>query len=288
VQHWEAEAVVDESLARELVRGQFPGVAADTVEFVSSGWDYTIHRVDREWAFRFPRRAVVLEPMQTEMRVLPAIAPQLPFAVPRAVHLGVAGERFPWPFYGSPWIPGREATGAADRAALARPLGRALRALHDAHVDGLEFDVQRRADMELRVPRAREELAAVGYVPSGAEDLFAEAVALPPAAPDVVCHGDLHFRNVLVDGDVVTGIVDWVDVCRSDPGIDLMLAYAFLAPPERAVFFDEYGPVTRASELRARVLALFLSAVLVRYARANGHDAVEREAFAALDRAVAQ
>jgi aminoglycoside phosphotransferase (APT) family kinase protein len=102
-----------------------------------------------------------------------------------------------------------------------------------------------------------------------------------------VCHGDLHFRQVLVDGSRVTGIVDWVDVCRSDPGIYLQLALAYLPLEARPVFFDEYGPVGEESLLRARVLALNLSAVLARYGRAQGLERVEREAVASLDRAVA-
>jgi aminoglycoside phosphotransferase (APT) family kinase protein len=92
---------------------------------------------------------------------------------------------------------------------------------------------------------------------------------------------------VLADGDELTGIVDWVDICVSDPGIDLMLAYSFLEGADRAAFFEEYGPAPEASHVRARVLALFLSAVLAQYGRAKGDGPVEREAIAALDRAVA-
>jgi aminoglycoside phosphotransferase (APT) family kinase protein len=286
-EQWQAEAVVDESLARALIRRQCPAVEAATVELVAAGWDYTVHRVDEEWAFRFPRRAIVLEPMQTELRVLSALAAHLPVSVPAAVHLGEPSPAFPWPFYGSRWIPGREAAEARDRATLAPQLGRALRALHDADVPGLPVDVQRRADMGLRVPRTREELAAVPWGSPTVEPLLAAAAALAPPEATAVCHGDLHFRQVLVDGDRVTGIVDWVDVCRSDPGIDLALAFMFLDPAERELFFAAYGAVGDASTVRARVLALFLGAVLARYGRANANGPVEREGVASLDRAVA-
>ncbi|HEY6960337.1 MAG TPA: phosphotransferase [Gaiellaceae bacterium] len=285
-EQWQAEAVVDEPLARSLIRAQFPDVAADRVELVSAGWDYTIHRVDGTWAFRFPRREVVIAPMQVELRTLPALAPLLPVSVPAPVQLGKASSQYPWPFYGSHWIPGREATEAPDRGALAPQLGRILRALHDARVDGLEFDVQRRADMRFRVPRTREALAAIGWEHPALDDLFASAEALPPAEPLAVCHGDLHFRQILVDGSRVTGIVDWVDACRSDPGVDLMVAFAFLDGDDRAAFFAAYGDAEDAWTIRARVLALFLSAVLARYGRAHANGPVEREARASLDRAV--
>lgn len=275
---WEAEHVVDEQLARRLIREHCPGVAADTVELVAAGWDYTVHRVDDEWAFRFPRREIVLEPMQTELRVLPRLAPQVPFAVPAPMHRGEGR----WPFYGSRWIPGHEATEAP--AGIAPQLGGALRALHDAHVDGLAFDVQKRADMEFRVPRAREELAAIGR--DAPEELFAAALDLPPPTRTVVCHGDLHFRQVLVDGERLRGIVDWVDVCVSDPGIDLIVAFMLFDEAERELFFDAYGGVGEHSLIRARVLTLFLGAVLTQYGRANANAPVERAALASLDRAV--
>jgi aminoglycoside phosphotransferase (APT) family kinase protein len=292
VQHWEAEAVVDEERAQALVRAQFPEVAADSVELVAAGWDYTVHRVDGDWAFRFPRRAVVLEPMQREIRVLPQLAPLLPVAVPEPVHLGRPSDTFPWPFYGARWLDGHEASLAEERIELARPLARAIRAIHDADVPGLPLDVVSRADMNVRVPRTRDELAAVEAeglwsAPAAVGDLLGRAARLEPVAVTTVCHCDLHFRQVLVDGSRVTGIVDWVDVCRSDPGIDLQLAFAYLPLEARPVFFDEYGPVGEESLLRARVLALNLSAVLARYGRAQGLERVEREAVASLDRAVA-
>ena len=287
---WHPEEVVDEELARALVREQFPSIRADTVELVSAGWDYTVHRVDDEWAFRFPRRELVLEPMGLEVAVLPGLAPSLPVPVPAAVHLGRPGDRFPWPFYGARWLAGREAALAPERDALAGELGRFLRHLHDAEVAGLPVDVNRRADLEKRVPVAREALAEIEELwtaPPAVEEVFERAAALQPFERTVVCHGDLHFRQLLVDGPRLTGVVDWVDVCLSDPGIDLMVVYAFLPPESRPAFFAEYGEASDDSLLRARVLALNLSAILARYGHAEGNRPVEQEALASLDRAVA-
>lgn len=287
---WEAELVVDRSLAAALVREQF-GLAAATVELVAAGWDYTVHRVDGVWAFRFPRRAQVLEPLRRELEVLPQLAPLLPVGVPEPVHAGVPSEAFPWPFYGSAWLPGREATLAAGRDALAPQLGRLLRTIHDADVPGLPVDVMRRADMRLRVPRLRDELAAceeegIWSPPAAVSPLLELAERLPPPVTATVCHGDLHVRQLLVDGSRLTGLVDWVDVCRSDPGLDLQIAFAFLEPDTRPAFFDAYGPVAEASLVRARIVALFLSAALARYGRAEANAAVEREAVASLGRAL--
>jgi aminoglycoside phosphotransferase (APT) family kinase protein len=287
---WQPEAVVDEDLARSLVHGQFAPVGERSVELVAAGWDYTVHRVDGEWAFRFPRREIVLEPMRRELAALEQLGPSLPVPAPR--FRGEPSERFPWPFWGARWLPGEEAGGATDdeRHLLAPQLGRLLRRLHRTEVPGLPVDVVRRADMSFRVPKTREELteaAALWTPPPEVFGLLDRAERLPPAPPRATCHGDLHFRQLLVDGGRLTGVVDWVDVCRADPGIDLQIVYAYLPTTARGAFFAEYGDVAEESLVRARVVALNLSAVLARYGREQGLPHVEREAIASLDRAVA-
>src|SRR4051794_5356388 len=224
--------------------------------------------------------------MARELDVLSRL--RLPFAVPAPVYVGKPSDRFPWPFFGARWLPGSEATGA-DRSALAIPLAQALRALHDTQgFDDLPVDVSARADMTIRVPRTREQLDGLWWSPPGSvEELLRRAERLPPAGGDALCHGDLHFRQVIVDGHRLTGFVDWVDVCRADPGIDLQLAFAFLEPDDRRAFFAEYGEISSDSEIRGRVVALSLGAMLARYGRDEGLPNIEREALASLDRAVA-
>ena len=93
-----------------------------------------MYLVDSEWAFRFPRRAVVVPGTEREIAVLGLLAPHLPIAVPAPVYVGRPTEQFPWPFFGAAFLPGVEASEAAlsdrERTRLARPLARALRALH--------------------------------------------------------------------------------------------------------------------------------------------------------------
>src|SRR5206468_4207662 len=161
------------------------------------GWDYTVHRVDGGWAFRFPRREIVLEPMRRELDVLGRLSD---FPVPVPVHRGEPSAAFPWPFWGARWLPGVEASAAseADRHDLAPQLGDVLRRLHATDVPGLPVDVVHRADMSFRVPKTREELAAVAPLWAAPRSVYAlldHAERLPPAAPSATCHGDLHFRQ---------------------------------------------------------------------------------------------
>lgn len=228
---------------------------------MSEGWDYAVFQVDRAWAFRFPRREVVVPGTEREIAVLPRLAERLPVGVPAPVFVGVPGAGFPWPFYGARYLAGAEATGRpVDPVAL----GGALRLLHAPETltavgAELPADPLGRVDMSVRLPLLEER----GI---DAQALVAAAHALPPPRHTAVCHGDLHMRQLLVDGDVLTGIVDWVDVCRSDPAVDLSVAWSTLDAASRAAFFSAYGEVDEETQVRARVVAAFLCALLVDWA----------------------
>jgi aminoglycoside phosphotransferase (APT) family kinase protein len=295
---WAAEVNVDEALAERLVAAQFGRLPERSLSLLGEGWDYAAFLVDENWVFRFPRRAVVVAGTELEIATLPLLAPLLPVAIPEPEFVGRPSADFPWPFYGARYLPGREPSPSLSehaRLTLARPLARTLRALHAgttlaAAGNGLPVDPMGRADTTVRVPRTRESLAEIAELwrPSEeVEELLERALDLPAPEPRALCHGDLHFRQLLVDGDRLSGIVDWVDLCRADPGVDLSLVYGFLPPAARREFFHEYGEVDPASLVRARVLALNLMAVLVRYGHDERLQGVEAEALAGLDRVCA-
>jgi hypothetical protein len=81
-------------------------------------------------------------------------------------------------------------------------------------------------------------------------------------------------------------VIDWGDVCRGDPSVDLPLYWSSLTPEGRADFLAAYGPVSDEQLLRSRVIAVFLCAVLARYGEAEGFDDLAREARAGLERAM--
>lgn len=278
---WSAEEHVDEERARQLVREQFEELAADVVTLVSEGWDYAVFRVDGEWAFRFPRREVVVPGTEREIAVLPVLAARLDVGVPAPVFVGRPSDGFPWPFYGARYLEGVEAT---DRPVDPVALGAALRALHApetlaAVCEELPTDPLGRVDMDVRVPRLEE----LGI---DAPALVAAARELPPPRHTAVCHGDLHMRQLLVDGAALTGIVDWVDVCRSDPAVDLSVAWSTLDAARRRSFFAAYGDVGEETRVRARVVAAFLCGMLADWARKEGVPVVLDAAEAGLRRAI--
>src|SRR5205807_10467324 len=114
---WTPEQVVSVGLASSLIDAQFPDLRGCSVEPFGAGWDNTAFLVDGRLVFRFPRRAVAVELIEVEARVLPSIASALPLPVPVPRWLGRPGPEYPWPFGGYERLPGRTASDAALDAA---------------------------------------------------------------------------------------------------------------------------------------------------------------------------
>jgi len=302
---------VGERLATALIRSQFPELAGAPLRAMAAGWDNAVFSVGTTggtgggpWVFRFPQRGVAIAGIEREIALLPEIAPALPLPVPVPRWVGRPDPRlgYPWPFFGSPLIVGSEVAELslddAARGALAEPLARFLRALHDPRLAArlsarLPVDPNRRADAPHRAAiagRWLDDLAASGHwaVPQSVRRVLARATSLAPVPPTTVVHGDLHVRHVLLGSSgEPAGVIDWGDMGFADPSVDLALVWFLLPPAARRRFWDGYGPVSDAQLLRARILALGLSAALAVYARDEGLDALLREALGGLERTMA-
>lgn len=299
---WDPEIDVDVERARALIGGQFPELADAEIRHLASGWDNTVYVVDGRWAFRFPRRKLAVPLIEREIETLPRLAPNLTLPVPEPRWVGGPTDAYPWPWFGGPFLPGGELADAelADdrREALAGAVGEFLRALHRPRLRSrigpdLPHDPGRRADMPFRVAATHaraNELAEAGLwqAPPDVGALLADAERLPPSSGTAVLHGDLHIRHLLVDGTGrASGVIDWGDVCVGDPSIDLGVAYGAFAGPARAALLDAYGHrIDGITELRARVIALFLGMALLAYADAVGHVALRSEAARSMERAI--
>ena len=292
---WDAERTVDEALARRLLEEQFPDLAELPIVPLGAGWDNTVYTVGGEWVFRFPRREVVLQGFRLEIEFLPRLAVLLPVPIPVPELIGEPSDAFPWPFFGAGMLPGVELCEVPDtpREPLAVELARFLRTLHgtgvmDAVGGALPENWTRRADMEVRVPYVLEKLAQLDglwHAPEHVRALVEDARSLPSPQARAVCHGDLHFRHVLIEDARMSGVIDWIDLCRGEPALDLQLVWSALPRAARDAFFAEYGDVDDETLLRARVVAIHLGLALLEYGRHERLPSLEREARAALERA---
>ena len=74
-----------------------------------------------------------------------------------------------------------------------------------------------KADVERLHQRiAREGL--MGLLP-GADWLVRNLPA--PAQAEVICHGDFHPLNIMMDGDRLTGVIDWANAAIAEPAYDI-------------------------------------------------------------------
>ena len=296
-QPWTEERSVPAELARELIGQQFPELAQARVEPFGAGWDNTAYRVGGEWVFRFPRRRIAVELIETECRVLPLLGPHLPLAVPLPERVGRPSERYPWPFAGYRMLPGETACrarlDAGQRAAAAEPLGRFLAALHGAPADelrtaGAPADTLGRLDLAKRIPQVEErldELAGAGAIesPGPWRWIVDEAPADWTPGDATPVHGDFYGRHLLVDARrQPCGVIDWGDVHLGDPAVDLSIAHGFLPPAARAAFRAAYGPIDEPTWRMARFRALHSAVVISVYGHAVADEALAREGRAAL------
>ena len=293
-QPWKAELVVEPALALELLRAQFPEVAAKRAKPFGQGWDNTMLLVDGEWLFRFPRREVAVHALATEAKVLPRIADALPLEVPRPEWIGEPTEAFPWPFIGYRMVRGRTGCGvcltAEQRMTAAEPLAEFVRALHgiDPGPVAPPPDELARADLagkrEVAIERL-EKVQALGIVDDASPwvELFAEPI---PAAPKalVLSHGDLYSRHILFNDETrPCAVIDWGDVHLGSPLVDLSLPYMLLPKPAQARFFAIYGEVDDVTARLARLRGTWHAASEVVYAHDIGDADLLAEARRSLE-----
>ena len=149
--------------------------------------------------------------------------------------------------------------------------GAAIRMLHDAPLPpspGRTVD-----DLAARLARECEWLIANDVLPADVVDRNrrrAEAV-LRPWTPAFI-HGDLHIEHVFVDGDEVTGIIDWSEGAQGDALFDL--ASLTLANEEHlGDVVAGYGGDVDCDLIRA--WWSYRCLVVVRFLSENGYGAPE-------------
>jgi aminoglycoside phosphotransferase (APT) family kinase protein len=286
--------VVDVPEASALIQSQFPELAPTEVVPFGEGFDNTAYLVNRQWVFRFPRRAFAVPLLAVEIRLLPLIASQVPLPVPTPVFSGHPTGSYPWPFYGYHLMAGTTACRANlasdQRHHLAGPLGRFLAALHaiplaEAAAHGAGPDTIRRLDVPFRLQKAETTLTTLvekGVITDPGpirHALHTLADPLPGPRPQVLVHGDLYARHLLVDdhGDL-SGIIDWGDTHLGDPALDIAIAPYFLPPDAWTTFRYAYGPISDETWRLARFRALVHALLVQVFATAIGDADLLREA----------
>ena len=294
---WAAEIAVDSELAKALVEDQFPFLSPAVVEPLGAGWDNTVFRVNRRFVFRFPRRKIAVDLIETEIRALPLLGPRLPVPIPIPVYAGQPSDSYPWPFAGYGFLQGHRPPDASidmtGRRRLAVAIARFLKVLHaiqptDLPAGAIPFDVLDRVDSRrrLQLTESRLDFLEAAGVMTKKEPILSilHSAPEPPAALAlVVAHGDLHAGQLLVtDQGELAGVIDWGDLHLGHPAVDLAVAHQLLPSAWHDEFLSNYGPVEAPTWLLAKTRALWHAVALLVSALDSGDKALAAEAKMAL------
>ncbi|MDQ0170224.1 phosphotransferase [Paenibacillus tundrae] len=296
---WDAEWEVNEEQARILIGRQFPQLSSKQVKRLGWGWDNTVFLIGDEYVFRFPRRRIAVGSIRMEGKLLPKLETYMTIPYPKPLFFGEASDEYPAPFLGYAYMPGDFPIGLTEerRALSAETLARFLRRLH-------EFPVQ--AALKCGVPQDHRNLTDIASRKVKMEDFLTKVVEhLSPEEFDVIeayisslqkdrveavnalLHGDLHFKNMLVnENGIVSGIIDWGDLSVGHPACDLSVAYSFLPPYARGVFFETYGGADEETKLLARLIAVYIPILILMQAIDDGNEAIAVEAKSNIMRAL--
>lgn len=264
-----AEVEIDEALIRGLLGEQHPDLAALSIRLVDAGWDNVMARLGDALAVRLPRRALAVPLLLNEQRWLPVLAPTLPLPIPAPVRVGVPSERFPFPWSVTPWLPGEPADLAPPHRGQVDVLVDFFRALHvAAPADAPANPVRgcplaaKAVDVERRMALLEAQGRSVDVV---LRKIWDAGVRAPIDEERTWIAGDVHARNVLVDGDsgAITAFIDWGDMCAGDRATDFASLWGLFADKDarkRATVAARFSDATLA---RAKAWATFYGVVLL-------------------------
>ena len=262
-----AETGVDSDLVRALLREQHNDLASLPIEPMDAGWDNFMFRLGDAHVVRMPRRLAAASLVINEQEWLPRLAPKLPLSVPSPVRVGYPGHSYPWRWSILPWLNGSPANEMQPDANQASKLAEFLRALHQLAPVNAPLNGVRGCPLADRaegiVARMDQLKRTTHMIVPAIEAAWQQALDAPIAVEARWLHGDLHARNVLVDGGEISAIIDWGDITSGDVATDLASIWAlFDSAGARTEALLAYG-ATEHETARARGWAVNIGTILL-------------------------
>ncbi len=281
-----ATVAIDIELVQGLLRLQCPDLGHLPLSKVAAGWDNEMYRLGDELAVRLPRRDVAAPNLTNEQRWLPALAAGLPIRVPVPLFNGTPALGYPFHWSVVNWAAGSTAASSDLNPTTAVKMAGFLSALHTQLLPAdAPKNPWRGGPLRERTEAVEERLEAVytrqaGLTVAHADvlDLWTSACRATNDTRGTWIHGDLHPKNLIVEGGEVVMVIDWGDMCAGDPATDLAVAWMLFESEQITDFRAAYGGASEDTWLRARGWAIYFGAVLL----LNG--LVDDPAFAAVGR----
>ncbi len=270
-----ADVDVDVELVRRLLADQHSDLADLAIVELANGWDNVIFRLGDDLTVRLPRREVAARLIDHEQAVLPGLARTLPIPIPTPARVGRPALGYPWSWSVNPWIAGTivATTPLADTTAEAQRLGNFMAALHATAPTDAPPNPYRGQFIGNNTEVNTERATQIDW----GDDMLARWNELVDVEPwphsPTWIHGDLHGANMLVDDGVISGVIDWGDVCAGDPATDLSIAWSLFDAADRNVFRDAAGAgehqVDDATWQRAEAWALHFAVIYTMHSADN-------------------
>jgi aminoglycoside phosphotransferase (APT) family kinase protein len=292
-----AELRYEQDLVRALLRDQHPDLADLELRDVDGGWDNQQWRLGDELGVRLPRTERAPTLLHTEQTWLPMLAERLPLPVPTPVRTGVPSSLFAHTWSITHWVDGDP----ADHAPITdidatEALAEFLRALHDEAPAEAPANPTRGIPLDGVRDGVENGFGILDGHPNadGAREVWEKAVAAPDwnDTPRWL-HGDLHPANVIGRDGMLTGVIDFGELCAGDPATDLSAAWVLLPAGAADRFFAAYGQADDATISRARGWAVMRALGLLwvgkngRLGLPGGKPTWEPAGHATLDRLLA-
>lgn len=262
---------IDVFQATGILRRRFPELDIGKLSLVSRS-DFDTFEADSGLIFRFPRDAGSAHKLEREAAILPQLQARLPITISSPEFWSKADDAFPWPIAGYRKIPG--ASGEEQRPAgrdwrgVAATLADVFSALHtfpleDAHESGVEFAPA--PDLAQMLQHVTSFAAVIRAVEpdlcSPLVETYLDATVDVPsigALPQALSHADLKGEHFIVDNEArrLIGVVDWSDICLTDPIVDFAYTFMWLGEQFVGLVLDRYACPDRGATLnRAAFIA---------------------------------
>ena len=263
-----AEFDLDRAFVARLLAEQHPDLADLPLQPIDAGWDNAMFRLGESLAVRLPRRAAAAPLIVHEQRWLPRLADRLSLPVPTPYRIGAPAPGYPWSWSVVPWLPGRTADHQPPHPAQAPAFATFLRSLHVAAPGDAPANPVRGVPLSERAAGVEERMRRLAIktelITPPLKRIWEAALSAPYDAPATWLHGDLHPRNVLVEHEVITGIIDWGDITAGDRATDLAAIWMlFTDPSVRESALAAYGSVSDATICRTLGWVIIYGAVLL-------------------------
>ena len=220
----------------DILLSACPGIKLQSATLVEHDGELNdILLVNDELVFRFPRHAGSIPDALREMELLPRLEPYLALPIPRPVYKSGSQAKPGQVFMGYRFLNGQPLTASVLKGLpgpalqqMAGQLTQFLTALHHLEPESLGLDLPR-LNMPDWVRTFFTEIQqhlffymrddACKAVSENIEGYFAQ-VDLQQYQCSLV-HGDFGGSNILIDGDRISGVLDFTGMCISDPALDI-------------------------------------------------------------------